>query len=113
MHWFSAKYPKRLYSIRFDYGLAFSCRHNTTTIDHCYQDNKQVPGAGATEIELANQIAKFGEACPGLEQYAIKKFAQALEVVPRALAENAGLKPTEIVSKLYASHQVQLHVVFW
>nr|CAB3229024.1 T-complex protein 1 subunit theta-like [Phallusia mammillata] len=69
------------------------------------RDNKMVPGAGATEIELANQIAKFGESCPGLEQYAIKKFAQALEVVPRALAENAGLKPTEIVSKLYASHQ--------
>ncbi|XP_078495211.1 T-complex protein 1 subunit theta-like [Ciona intestinalis] len=69
------------------------------------RDQRQVPGAGACEIELAKRIAKFGESCPGLEQYAIKKFAQALEVVPRALAENAGLNPTQVVSKLYASHQ--------
>ncbi|CAK8672365.1 unnamed protein product [Clavelina lepadiformis] len=69
------------------------------------RDLHQVPGAGACEIELAKRIAKFGESCPGLEQYAIKKYAQALEVVPRALAENAGLNPTEVVSKLYASHQ--------
>ena len=32
------------------------------------------------------------QTCPGLEQYAITKFAEALEVVPRALAENAGRK---------------------
>uniref|UniRef100_H2Z8D0 T-complex protein 1 subunit theta n=1 Tax=Ciona savignyi TaxID=51511 RepID=H2Z8D0_CIOSA len=69
------------------------------------RDQRQVPGAGACEIELAKQIAKFGESCPGLEQYSIKKFAQALEAVPRALAENAGLNPTEVVSKLYAAHQ--------
>jgi len=74
------------------------------------QDSRQLPGAGASEIELAKRIAQFGEACPGLEQYAIKKFAEALEVVPRALAENAGLNPTEIVSKLYASHQVNTAV---
>uniref|UniRef100_H2Z8C9 T-complex protein 1 subunit theta n=1 Tax=Ciona savignyi TaxID=51511 RepID=H2Z8C9_CIOSA len=71
------------------------------------RDQRQVPGAGACEIELAKQIAKFGESCPGLEQYSIKKFAQALEAVPRALAENAGLNPTEVVSKLYAAHQVK------
>ncbi len=32
------------------------------------------------------------QTCPGLEQYAIKKFAEALESLPRALAENAGVK---------------------
>jgi hypothetical protein len=42
---------------------------------------------------------------PGLEQYAITKFAESLEVVPRALAENSGVKATEVVSKLYAAHQ--------
>ena len=41
---------------------------------------------------------------PGLEQYAIKKFAEALETIPRALAENAGVKPTELISNLYAAH---------
>jgi len=69
------------------------------------RDQRLVPGAGATEIELAKRIAAFGESCPGLEQYAIKKFGQALEVVPRTLAENAGLNPTKMVSQLYAAHQ--------
>lgn len=39
-----------------------------------------------------------------MEQYAIKKFAEAFEIVPRALAENSGVKGNEIISKLYASH---------
>lgn len=44
------------------------------------------------------------QSCPGLEQYAIKKFAEAFEVLPRALAENSGVKATELISKLYATH---------
>lgn len=69
------------------------------------KDSRFLPGAGATEIELAKQLTSYGETCPGLEQYAIKKFAESLESLPRALAENAGLKPNEAVSKLYAAHQ--------
>lgn len=69
------------------------------------QDGRLVPGAGATEIELAKQINKYGETLPGLEQYSVKKFAEALESIPKALADNAGLKSNEIISKLYASHQ--------
>lgn len=45
------------------------------------------------------------QTCPGLEQYAIKKFAEALEAIPRALAENSGVKANEVISKLYAVHQ--------
>ncbi|CAL1270899.1 unnamed protein product [Larinioides sclopetarius] len=56
------------------------------------QDGRLVPGAGATEIELAKQITKYGETLPGLEQYSVKKFAEALEALPKALADNAGLK---------------------
>ncbi|KAH3739734.1 hypothetical protein DPMN_046421 [Dreissena polymorpha] len=69
------------------------------------RDVRMVPGAGATEIELAKQITTIGESTPGLEQYAIKKFAEALEVVPRTIAENAGVKATEVLSLLYAAHQ--------
>ncbi|CAB1333309.1 unnamed protein product [Coregonus sp. 'balchen'] len=68
------------------------------------RDKRLVPGAGATEIELARQITSYGETCPGLEQYAIKKFAEAFEAVPRALAENSGIKGNELISKLYAVH---------
>jgi chaperonin GroEL (HSP60 family) len=49
-------------------------------------------GGGAVEVALASKIAAYGEKCPGLEQYAIKAFASALEVFPKQLAENAGLK---------------------
>ncbi|KAJ9585030.1 hypothetical protein L9F63_020621 [Diploptera punctata] len=69
------------------------------------RDGRFVPGAGATEIELARQIATYGETLPGLEQYAVKKFATALETFPKTLAENTGVKANEVVSKLLAAHE--------
>ncbi|XP_043927332.1 T-complex protein 1 subunit theta isoform X2 [Protopterus annectens] len=69
------------------------------------RDKRLVPGGGATEIELSKQITSYGETCPGLDQYAIKKFAEAFEVIPRALADNSGVNSNEILSKLHAVHQ--------
>lgn len=68
------------------------------------KDKRLVPGGGATEIELSKEITSYGETCPGLDQYAIKKFAEAFESLPRALAENSGVKANEVISKLYATH---------
>lgn len=68
------------------------------------KDGRMLPGAGACEIELASKVAAFGAATPGLEQYAINRYAEALEVVPRILAENAGQNPTDVISALYAAH---------
>ncbi|VDN02439.1 unnamed protein product [Thelazia callipaeda] len=69
------------------------------------RDCKLLPGAGAVEIELARLIECFGEKCSGLEQYPIKKFATSLEALPKQIAENSGLDPVEIISKLYAVHE--------
>ncbi|XP_022082092.1 T-complex protein 1 subunit theta-like isoform X2 [Acanthaster planci] len=69
------------------------------------KDARLVPGGGATEIELAKRLASYGETIPGLAQYAIKQYSQAFEAIPRALSENAGVKATEVLSKLYAAHQ--------
>lgn len=69
------------------------------------KDGRLLPGAGAVEVELAKRITKISETFPGLEQYAIKKFAEAFEIVPKTLAENAGLKSTDVLSQLYAAHQ--------
>ncbi|VDN19722.1 unnamed protein product [Gongylonema pulchrum] len=55
------------------------------------RDSNLLAGAGAAEIELARQIESFGEKWAGLEQYSIKKFAHALETLPKQVAENAGL----------------------
>jgi T-complex protein 1 subunit theta len=62
------------------------------------------PGAGATELELARLVAEEGAKAAGLDQYAIKAFAEALEVVPRTLAENAGLDAMDTISALYSAH---------
>lgn len=69
------------------------------------RDGRFVAGAGAFEIELARRIGQFAQTNAGLDQYAITKFGEALEVFPRTLAENAGLNGMEIVSQLYAAHE--------
>ncbi|GAV04037.1 hypothetical protein RvY_14380 [Ramazzottius varieornatus] len=69
------------------------------------KDDRLLPGAGATEVELARLLTQYADTRPGLEQYAIKKFATALEVFPRVLAENAGVKAADILAKLQAAHQ--------
>ncbi|KAJ8315066.1 hypothetical protein KUTeg_007216 [Tegillarca granosa] len=51
-----------------------------------------------------NTFKALTKGLPGLEQYAVCKFAESLEVIPRAMAENAGAKATEVLSKLYAAH---------
>ncbi|EEP78418.1 T-complex protein 1, theta subunit [Uncinocarpus reesii 1704] len=71
------------------------------------KDPRLVPGAGATEIQLSERISKFADTTPGLAQYAIRKYAEAFEVIPRTLAESAGLNATEVLSRLYTAHQQQ------
>jgi len=68
------------------------------------KDGRCVAGAGATEMELATRIQQLAESTPGLEQYAIAKFAESLEVVPRTLAENSGQNAADVLSSLYAAH---------
>ena len=65
---------------------------------------KVVPGAGAPEAEVAKRLRKTAEQFSGREQLAIKAFADALEIVPRSLAENAGLDPIDILVALRAAH---------
>jgi len=69
------------------------------------KDNRFVAGAGAIDIELARRLTAFGAKSRGLDQYAIKKYAEALEVVPKTLAENAGQVAVDIISQLYAQHE--------
>ena len=79
--------------------------NGTNTVKTLCSDGRLLAGAGACELELALVVAELGQRTKGLEQYPITKFAEALEVVPRTLAENAGLEPNEVVSRLYAAHK--------
>eukprot|EP01112_Ceratiomyxa_fruticulosa_P006982 TRINITY_DN1798_c0_g1_i1.p1 TRINITY_DN1798_c0_g1~~TRINITY_DN1798_c0_g1_i1.p1 ORF type:complete len:540 (-),score=130.49 TRINITY_DN1798_c0_g1_i1:116-1735(-) len=69
------------------------------------RDPRFVAGAGASEVEIARRVSTFGDGVSGLDQYAIQHFAQAFEIIPRTLAENAGLQANKVVSNLYAAHQ--------
>ncbi|GJE94734.1 T-complex protein 1 [Phanerochaete sordida] len=66
-----------------------------------------VPGAGATELELSKRVDAYGAGIKGLSQHGIRRWASALEVVPRTLAENAlgGAEGNEVVSRLWAKHE--------
>lgn len=68
------------------------------------RDPRFVAGAGATEIELSRRLHEFAEGRPGLDQYAINKYAEAFEVIPRVLAETSGLDATNMISTLVAAH---------
>mmetsp|Transcript_27894 Transcript_27894/g.70574 ORF Transcript_27894/g.70574 Transcript_27894/m.70574 type:complete len:542 (-) Transcript_27894:107-1732(-) len=79
---------------------------NAVNVVRCVaKDPHFLPGAGATEIELAHQLQQFGATVPGLDQYAVLKFAEALEVVPKILAENSGHNHTDAITLLYSEHQ--------
>ena len=66
---------------------------------------KIIPGAGAPEEEVSRRLRKFAKQFSGREQLAIQAFADALEVVPRSLSENAGLDPIDMIVELRASHE--------
>mmetsp|Transcript_8400 Transcript_8400/g.24754 ORF Transcript_8400/g.24754 Transcript_8400/m.24754 type:complete len:302 (+) Transcript_8400:231-1136(+) len=75
------------------------------TVKAMTRDARFVAGAGGCELQLADLLQQHAEAQPGLDQYAINKYGLALEVVPRTLAENAGLDAANIVAALYAAHK--------
>jgi T-complex protein 1 subunit theta len=68
------------------------------------KDGRMVPGAGACEMEIASQLSRMAATTTGLEQYAIAKFAEALEVVPRTLAENSGQPERDVITALHVAH---------
>ena len=69
------------------------------------QEPKILAGGGAPEIEVAREVRGYAESLPGREQLAARSFAEAIEVVPTTLAENAGLDPIDIISELRAAHE--------
>lgn len=69
------------------------------------EDQLFVTGGGAVEAELAYQLRKYAPTVGGREQLAIETFASSLEIVPRTLAENAGMDPIDSLLKLRSEHQ--------
>ena len=67
-------------------------------------NNGLVAGAGAPELEVAKDLRKYASALSGREQLAVQAFATAMEIIPRTLAENAGIDPIDALTELKAAH---------
>jgi len=69
------------------------------------QEPKILAGGGSPEMEIASALRDYAETLPGREQLAVQSFGEAIEIVPLALGENAGLDPIDILSELRARHE--------
>jgi chaperonin GroEL (HSP60 family) len=75
-----------------------------SVVSDVIENSKIVAGGGAVEIEVAKELRKYATKVGGREQLAIEAFADAMEVIPRALAENAGLEPIDVLVELRSAH---------
>ena len=69
------------------------------------QVSKIVAGGGAPEMEVARALRDYAETLPGREQLAVRSFGEAMEIVPLALGENAGLDPVDLLLELRTRHE--------
>ncbi len=69
------------------------------------EDEKLVAGGGSPEVEVALRLQEYAATLEGREQLAVKAYAEALEVIPRTLAENAGLDPIDMLMELRSQHE--------
>ncbi|OBZ82057.1 T-complex protein 1 subunit delta [Choanephora cucurbitarum] len=79
--------------------------HDALCVVRCLVKKKfLIAGGGAPEIEISQKLMEYAKTLTGMEQYCFQAFAEALEVIPTTLAENAGLNPIAIVTELRNKH---------
>ncbi|RLI01388.1 thermosome subunit, partial [Candidatus Bathyarchaeota archaeon] len=69
------------------------------------EEGKILPGAGAPEIEVSLRVKDWAPSLGGREQLAAEAFAEAMEIIPKSLAENAGIDPIDVLVELKAKHE--------
>jgi chaperonin GroEL (HSP60 family) len=69
------------------------------------EDGKILAGGGAPEVELALRLREYASTLTGREQLAVNKFADALEIIPKTLAENSGLDAIDMLVELRSQHE--------
>ncbi|KAM8936546.1 LOW QUALITY PROTEIN: T-complex protein 1 subunit delta-like [Lycaon pictus] len=79
--------------------------HDALCVIHCLVKKRAlIAGGGAPEIELTLRLTEYSQTLSGMESYCIRAFADAMEVIPSTLAENAGLNPISTVTELGNRH---------
>ncbi|MFX1445893.1 MAG: thermosome subunit beta [Promethearchaeota archaeon] len=64
-----------------------------------------LPGGGASEVELAKRLRSYARSIGGRQQLAIEVYANALEVIPKTLVENAGFNPVDLIVEMRSKHE--------
>jgi chaperonin GroEL (HSP60 family) len=73
-------------------------------VSSAVEDGKYVTGGGSSEMEISTRLRKYAAEIGGREQLAISAFADALEIVPRTLAESAGMDAIDALVSLRSKH---------
>jgi thermosome len=76
-----------------------------SVVSDVIENSKIVAGGGAAEIEVAKELRSYATKVGGREQLAIEAFADAVEVIPKTLGENAGLEPIDVIVDLRSAHE--------
>ncbi len=85
--------------------LGRSVEDATSVVAVAIEDGKVITGGGSSATEIALGLRDMAATVGGREQFAIQAFADAVEVIPRTLAENAGLDPIDILIELRKAHK--------
>lgn len=79
--------------------------HDALCVIRCLvKQQALIAGGGAPEIELALKLSAYAQTLGGVDAYCVKAFANAMEIIPSTLAENAGLNPIATVTELRNRH---------
>jgi len=79
--------------------------HDALCVVRCLVKKRAlIGGGGAPEIHVSRMLSQYAQALTGMEAYCFQAYADALEVIPTTLAENAGLNPIAIVTELRNRH---------
>jgi thermosome len=76
-----------------------------SVVSDVIENSKIVAGGGAVEVEVAKELRKYATSVGGREQLAVEAFAEAVEIIPKTLAENAGLEAIDIIVELRSAHE--------
>jgi thermosome len=76
-----------------------------SVVSDVVENNKIVGGGGAVEIEVSKELRRYATKIGGREQLAIEAFADAVEVIPKTLAENGGLQAIDVLVDLRSAHE--------
>ncbi|MEM2119339.1 MAG: thermosome subunit beta, partial [Candidatus Bathyarchaeia archaeon] len=76
-----------------------------SVVSDVIENNKIVVGGGAIEVEIAKELRNFATKVGGREQMAVEAFADSVEIIPKTLAENAGLEAIDVIVDLRAAHE--------